>query len=319
MNNKELYRQHCRIETSIPIFSRDWWLDTVCGESNWDVAIVEKGGRIVGSMPYFLKKRMGLTLLTQPPLTQTLGPWIRPSNAKYVKVLSYQKDVMSALIDQLPPFDYFSQNWHYSNSNWKPFYWREFKQTTYYTYLLSDLSDENKLWEGLEAKIRTDINKARNRFNLQIRDDLNAEDFFKLKQKSYERQKKKTTWTKEQVLRLDNKCQEQNCCKIWIAEDNEGRHHAGAYIIWDDNSAYYLMGGGDPDLRNSGATSLVLWEAIRHASSVTGKFDFQGSMNESIERFFRGFGGKQKLAFNVSKTNSKLLHIRQFLLNIQGK
>ena len=86
--------------------------------------------------------------------------------------------------------------------------------------------------------------------------------------------------------------------------------------MWDENSAYYLMGGGDPDLRNSGAASLVLWEAIKHASTVTGKFDFEGSMNESIERFFRGFGGRQELAFNVSKTNSKLLHIRQCLLDI---
>ena len=319
MNNKERYRQHCGEEISIPIFSRAWWLDTVCGEKNWDVVIVEKGGRIIGSMPYYLKKRMGLTLLTQPPLTQTLGPWIRLSNANYAKGLGYQKDVMNALIEQLPAFDYFSQNWHYSNDNWLPFYWKGFKQTTYYTYLLSDIKDEKKLWDGLESKIRTDIKKAGERFNLHIRDDLKAEDFFKLIQKSFGRQNMQMPCTKELVLRLDKECQMHKCCKILIAEDEEGRRHAGAYIIWDENSAYYLMGGGDPDLRNSGAASLVLWEAIMHAATVTDKFDFEGSMNESIERFFRGFGGMQELAFNVSKINSKLLHVRQFLLNIKGR
>jgi len=318
-NYKERYRQHCKEELSIPIFSRDWWLDAVCGNENWDVTLVEKGGRIIGSMPYFIKKRMGFTLLTHPPLTQKLGPWLRPSNKKYAKMLSYQKDVMSALIEQLPSYDYFLQNWDYNNTNWQPFYWKDFKQTTYYTYVLSELADEKQLWDGIEAKIRTDIRKATNRYNLHVRDDLGIEDFLKLNRSTFRRQGKTPPYTKKLVKRLDRACDQRNCRKIWIAEDEEGRHHAGAYVVWDENSAYYLMGGGDPDLRNSGATSLVIWVAVKHASTVTQKFDFEGSMVESIERFFRAFGGRQELIFNISKTNSKLLQLRQCLLSITGR
>ena len=319
MRNKSLrerYRQHCREEMSIPIFSRDWWLDAVCGEANWDAAIVEKGGSIVGSLPYFIKKQWGLTLLVQPPLTQALGPWLRPSTAKYSKSLGYQKDVMNALIDQLPLYDYFSQNWHYSNTNWSPFYWKGFKQSSYYTYVLSNLIDEKQLWEGLETKVRSDIKKAKIRFNLKVRDDLSVDDFFRIMQKSFGRQDMKMPCSNDLVSRLDSKCHERNCRKIWIAEDEEGNHHAGAYVVWDDNSAYYVMGGGDPGLRNSGAASLVLWEAIRHASTVTRVFDFEGSMVEGIERFFRGFGGRQELFYNLKKTNSRLLHIRQCFLDM---
>ena len=90
-----------------------------------------------------------------------------------------------------------------------------------------------------------------------------------------------------------------------IAEDSEGQRHAGIYIVWDENSVYYLMGGGDPLLRRSGATSLCMWEAILFAASLKKSFDFEGSMLEPVERFFRGFGADQIPYFSISRTPSK--------------
>lgn len=75
--NKQKYREFCKIEINIPIFSQDWWLDAVCGENNWDVAIVERGGEIWATMPYYVKKKWGFTIITMPPLTQKLGPYIK--------------------------------------------------------------------------------------------------------------------------------------------------------------------------------------------------------------------------------------------------
>ena len=68
------------------------------------------------------------------------------------------------------------------------------------------------------------------------------------------------------------------------------------------------MGGGNPTLRNSGATSLCMWEAIKLASTVTKVFDFEGSMIEPIERFFRGFGAMQKPYFAITHKPSKVLN-----------
>lgn len=50
--------------------------------------------------------------------------------------------------------------------------------------------------------------------------------------------------------------------------------------------------------------SFLTWEAIKFSSGVTKTFDFEGSMIESVERFFRAFGAKQKPYFQVSKINS---------------
>ena len=301
------YRALCIQEPSIPLFSQAWWLDATAGADGWDVALVEKGDAIVAAMPYVLRKSYGFTLLGQPALTQTLGPWLRETGGKSSTRLAQHKDWLQALIDQLPPFDHFTQNWHWERSNWLPFYWKNFHQTTRYTYILHELGDEQVLWQGLRENIRTDIKKASNRFKLRVRDDLAIEDFLVLNRMTFDRQGMNIPYTDAFVHKLDQACVARQARKILIAEDEQGRRHAGVYIVWDQNSAYYLMGGGDPELRNSGATSLCMWEAIKFAATVTKCFDFEGSMIEPVEKFFRAFGAQQTPYFTVSKTSSYML------------
>jgi Acetyltransferase (GNAT) domain len=307
VNNKEKYRRFCKREVSLPIFSKDWWLDAVCGESNWDVAILEKGGEIVASMPYMLRKKYCLMICHMPQLTQTLGPWIKPSEAKYAKQLSNQKKIMHELIGQLPRFDYFAQNFHYSVTNWLPFYWNGFKQTTRYTYVIDELVSEKNLWNGLLQNIRTDIKKAENRFNLDINTDINIDEFLNINELTFAGQGKNLPYSRDLVKRIESACIDNDCRKIFYAQDKDRKIHAAIYIIWDVNSAYYLMGGSDPQLRSSGATSLCIWEAIKFSSTVTQKFDFEGSMIEPVERFFRAFGAKQVPYLQITKTSSRLL------------
>lgn len=316
---KDKYRDLCKVEPSIPLFSQSWWLDATEGKSTWDVIMVEKNDAIVAAMPYLIRKHYGHTLFGQPALTQTLGPWLRETSSKSAKKLSQQKDWLLELIEKMPPFSHYSQNWNWQISNWLPFYWKGFQQSTRYTYILHELGDENLLWNGLQENIRGDIKKAKNRFNLRIREDLTIDDFLVLNQKTFSRQNIVLPYTTDFVKNLDQACAVRKARKIIIAEDDQGRRHAGVYIVWDDKSAYYLMGGGDPELRNSGATSLCLWEAIKFAATVSKRFDFEGSMIEPVEKFFRAFGARQTPYFSVSKTPSKLLKTGLFFRSLIKK
>lgn len=316
--NKSLYREACIAEKTIPIFSQAWWLDATAGADNWDVAIVEKGGKLMAALPYVIKRNAWSTRLTQPSLTQFLGPWLRESNAKYAKALGQQKDLMEALIEQLPKFQQYAQNWHYKQQNWLPFFWHGFKQSTRYTYVLPELGDENALWQEVQTNVRTDIRKASERFQVRVRDDLEIGDFLALNRLVFSRQGMQLPYSESFVENLDKACVERGARKIFIAEDEQGKRHAGLYLIWDENSAYYLMGGGDPELRNSGATSLCMWEAIKFASTVTRRFDFEGSMLEPVERFFRAFGAIQTPYFAVTKTPSRLIRTVQFIKELRA-
>ena len=84
---------------------------------------------------------------------------------------------------------------------------------------------------------------------------------------------------------------------------------SGAYIIWDNETAYYLLGGLNPDIEGRGSQSYVIWEAIKLSSKVSKRFDFEGSMNKGIEFFFRSFGSKQQPFMGVQKFSPKLLKI----------
>ena len=208
----------------------------------------------------------------------------------------------------MPKYHYFSQNWHYSLTNWLPFYWKGFQQTTYYTYTFDDLSNNKLIWNELQENIRTDIRKAK-KLNLTVHTDLSIEAFIELIKMTFERQNMLMPYSENILKNLLNISISRNQCKWFIAQDKKGYNHAGVLIVWDENSAYYLMGGGNPNLRNSGATSLCMWEAITFASTVTKKFDFEGSMIESVERFFRAFGAAQKPYIHITKTPSKGLRI----------
>jgi hypothetical protein len=308
MDDQQIYRGACD-DASIrpPIFLQPWWLDAACGANAWGVSLAIKADGVHAALPYFERRVRGLRLLAQPALTPYLGPWMRTTGAERDAEYSRQKDLMSALIDGLPRRLNYTQRWSPQITNWLPFYWRGFEQTTRYTYVLSDLSDEERLWRDLTGSTRREIRKAETRHEMTASAHATLDEFLSLNVMTFARQGLDQPYSTEYVERLDAACQKQGCRQIIIARDSQGRPHAGVYLVWDRESAYYLMGAGDPDLRNSGAASLCMWEAIRSASTVSKTFNFEGSMIETIERFFRGFGARQTPYFQVSRFSSKAI------------
>ncbi|WP_299493160.1 GNAT family N-acetyltransferase [Acaryochloris sp. IP29b_bin.137] len=289
--------------TTNSVFQKSWWLKALA-PNQWEaIELFNQNGDVIARLPFVRKSHKGLMWVTMPPLTQTLGPWLAISSTKYSGQLTQQKELMIALIEQLPPCDCFSQNFHYSITNWLPFYWQGFTQTTRYTYVLEDLTDLEKIRSGFQSNLRGKIRKAKEQ--VAVRTDLGVEKFLDIQTLTYERQGLKLPHSRDLVRRLDQACVAQNARRIFFAEDSQGRIHAAVYIVWDQNAAYYLMGGGDPELRSSGAHSLALWEAIQFAATVTQRFDFEGSMQEPIERFFRGFGAKQMPYFAIRRESRR--------------
>ena len=78
MSNKDKYRLLCNTEKNIPIFSHDWWLDTVCGEKKWDVLLIEQKGRIQATLPLYVPHS---DIVSMPSYTQTMGPWFAASSS----------------------------------------------------------------------------------------------------------------------------------------------------------------------------------------------------------------------------------------------
>ena len=276
--------------TAYCIFQEPWWLDAVAPNA-WQSLEVVEGGQIVARMPIVLYRKLGFRVIRQPPLTQVLGPWIRPSCASAPRRLAREKKLLNELVDQLPRWDYFEADFHRGITNWLPFYWRGFQQTTRYTYLLEDIADLEKVWRQLQENVRRNIRKARK--TLHVRTDLSLDCLLDVVETTFVRQGQGLPFSRKVMHRIDAACSLRGARRMFFAEDAQGRLHAALYLVMDTGSAYYLLGGADPELRESGAQNLLLWEAIRCASEMRLIFDFEGSMLEPVERVFRAFGARQ--------------------------
>lgn len=313
---KESYRKLCASEPTIPLFSKDWWLDAVCDDA-WDVCIVQsRDGHVVAAMPYQLTRKHGLTLICNPVLTQTLGPWIRDVPAKQCTRLAREKDLMYALIDQLPSFSSFSQNWHHSVQNWLPFYWRGFEQTTLYTYVIQDLADLDAVFDNFSPSYKNKIRKAAKVVSIHC--GLSLEEFYRINRMTFERQGKTIPYSFDFVAKQDRALSKRGAREIFYAKDSDGAIHSALYLVWDDMSSYVHLVGENPQLRSSGAGIRLIWEAVRYTRQVLGlnRFDFEGSMLESVEQVRRDCGAVQVPYFSISKTPSTLLRARSLMLSI---
>lgn len=313
IHKQEAYHNFCRQQKNLPLFMKDWWLDAVCGNNNWEAVMVQENNKIVAAMPFYKVRKSFLDQIVMPPLTQHIGPWINyPPDQKKASKLSFEKKVLAELIEKLPDYDRLLLNFSCSLTNWLPFYWHGYSQTTKYTYQIQNLSSLDVIWSGLKSNIRREIRKAQKNVKVFLNNN-DVDRFYQVNTLSFQRQGKKNPISFNLFKKVHQACSQHESCQMFFAKDKQDRIHAVLYIVWDERSCYYLMGGGDPALRNSGASSLLMWEAIQFASKNCTIFDFEGSMLPSVERFFCSFGAEQVPYFQVSKANSKLFKIAKFI------
>jgi len=296
------------------IFFQPWWLQAIA-PNNWGIIEVKRGDEIAGVWPYTKKEKIGkITIQELPLIFSYSGPWLKKSEAKYAKTLAFEKDLTLELIDKLPKFSSFQQWLHPQISNWLPLYWKGFKQTTRYTYVIDKGLSLEHVWNGMLTNIRGDIRKAEKSVKINDTDDIIH--LYELLIKTYEKQKIKLPISKDLLLRINIACKKNNAMKNIIAVDKENNIIAAAYLVFDRDTVYCILRASDPELRNNGANSLVVWKAIEYAISEGKNFDFAGSWNESIERFIRAFGAKQKPFFEIKKMDSSLLKYYRMIRKI---
>jgi len=306
---KEIYRIWSATESEIPVFSRDWWLDAACGEENWDVILVEEKGAIAGAMPYYMKRRGIFRLITRPHLTQTMGPYLRQDDSlSHSDKLGREKKIFGEMIERLPQFDHFNVAFNYRYTNWLPFHWAGFSQTTGYTYIIPDLSDLQRVYSDFAYAKKKDIKKAKN--VVEVRFDLSAADFYRHHETSLRKQGEKIHYSFEYFERLYNAAYANSGGRVVYAQDKNDAIHAALFVVWGPEGAYDLISTIDPELRNSGAATLLVQEIVGYVSAFTGRFDFEGSMIEGVEASFRKLGAIQTPYLVISKTPSRILRAR---------
>lgn len=293
------------------LFEQPWWLDIVAPQQWKEITVCDKKGNITARMPYVCDGKR----IVMPELTQTLGVWMAPEvKSDY----GAQKKALHGIFGQLSDFKEVSVALSPDNDYVLPMRWLGYEMEPRFTYRLTDLHDCDSLYQSFNKTAKKNIKYARNK--VTISDQASAETLWEMLNKTFEAQNRKNPMSRELVTRIVQTCEETGHGKYFEARDEDGNVHSCAYFVYDEQVCYYLLGASDNAFRSSGAQSLILWEGIQFAAAHSKVFDFEGSMVEGIENFFRQFGGVCTPYYVVSRRTilSQLLqmlkpHVKRLL------
>lgn len=281
------------------VFEQPWWLDVVA-RGQWHEVIVEENGEVIGRLPYVLHKKWWGDAIEMPRLTPNLGIWFKENtnNAGNLQ-LSNQKRIINELLSQLPKRRFFKIRIYHKNRYVLPFIWAGYHLKPAFTYRIEELNDCQAIYNNFHKTAKKNINSAKKK--VTVRDDLSIEVLLKLLDITFLAQNRTNPMSKEFIREIVSACEKHDAGKFMAAEDSDGNIHTCAYFIYDNNACYYLFAGSDPKFKSSGSQSLIIWEGIQFAAQHSKVFDFEGSTVESIENFFRQFGGICTMYYEVRK------------------
>ncbi|MDR1181087.1 MAG: GNAT family N-acetyltransferase [Bacteroidales bacterium] len=305
MTNKDRYEIFCKEQKNIPLFLQKWWMDAVCAGKEWDVFLYEENSEVKAVFVFHYIKRYGFKFILQPQLTQYNGIWINyPPHIPDHKKRSLEKKIIYFFIGRLDAekYIYYEQAFHYSFVNWLPFYWKGYTQTTRYTYQLKDLSDMEQCFAQFSSSKQRQIRKAEKELIVDF--DCSEEEFYRELTDNLHLQNKKFVCSKQLFLHVYQACVSRKQGKIIAIRNQDRQLYAAAFVVWDSASAYLLLYTIHPHYRSSGASSRMVWEAIQFVSDKVAIFDFEGSINETVESSYSRFGTEQVACFTIKKSKS---------------
>jgi hypothetical protein len=270
------------------------------GDALTRYGIYDAGGALRGGFCLFREKRLGLTVLRDPPFTPEIGPFFEHAAQHPVARLEESRDVLTALADFLDSLHpaVVSLSLARAVTDCLPFCWRDYKVVPSYTYLLPLSQTDEAILGAMSVGRRNDIQKA-------VRDGLRAErmedysTIATLVEATFARQEKDAK--REYVKRILFSFARPDNSYTFVVFSN-GVPIAGTFIVHDTETAFYLLGGYQSEGKHHGAGALAMFESIRHARGLGLRtFDFEGSVIPAIEKYFRGFGGKLTPYYRVNK------------------
>lgn len=266
------------------------------------IGIYSEEGDLIGGAHFQILKIKGIFKYCRVPFfTPNIGLFYKNTeNVKKSTKISIQSEISEAFIKYLdrekylltifsfPPTFLFLQN----------FYWNKFKVIPRYTYHIDLTKDLDEILFNFSKGKLKDIKRAK-------KDSLStilSFDYSLVKElvyNTFNRQGK--AFQNELMEDILFKFANESNSFSYITWEN-GVPVSASFCIFDNNTAYYLLGGYDNKNKHSAAGVQTIVNCIEHSKRLgLNVFDFEGSMVPAIEKYFRGFGGELVPSFSVNK------------------
>ncbi len=274
------------------IYAYSWYLDIVC--DNWD-ALVEGDYETV--MPITAKEKYKIKYLYQPFFTQQLGVFS-------TKVLSNEK--VEQFLTSIPKeFKFIDICLNKFNKVEKS----NFSIKKNVTYELDLIEQYEKLHKNFSTNTKRNIRKAIKN-EIKVSKGLPPNELIKLFREN--RGKTVTAFKEEDYNNLRKIIAQSlryNIGEIFTAYTKENNLCAAAFFIVANNKSIFLFSGLSDEGKDYGAMFLVISEYIKTHSELNLTLDFEGSNDENLARFYKGFGS-QKFNYLSLKKNKLPWYIK---------
>lgn len=300
MTNKEIYTGWVQTQNRLPLFMQPWWLDAVCAGKEWDVILVFADNSetdVVAAMPYLLRKKWWMKWIAMPQQTQIGGMWLDENR-------EFSPDELGSVCQQIADrlaqakLDYYYQQFPVGSPCPEQFKSLGFKVKERVTYRIDDLSDLDKVIDAFSKNKKRQLQKA---LSLHAESNITAEEFYTLHQSWLAAQKKHISYSREFLLVLEQKLRKNRQSQILTICNPDHEPYAAALLCWDNVRMYYLIPCFNPAYKESGASAMLVLEALKLAREKGVTFDFEGSMIRSVAQHYKQFGSIPATYYSVEK------------------
>ncbi len=266
------------------VYVWSWYLDVV--HPGWE-ALVEDDYEAV--MPLAGNKKFGINYLFQPFFTQKFGAFGKNE---------VKKEKIEAFLKAIP----------------EKFKFADFRidgiDGNHRNIELSLKQDYADIFENYNSNTKRNLSKAKKE-DIEITEDAEPSVIIDLFRKNKGQEIKH--WGDkeyERLLKLVEEAKKHEKCLVLGVKNNDNQTVAGAFFMISHNKIVFLFSGADESNKDSHALTFLIDFVIGKYSGTDKILDFEGSDNDGLARFYKGFGGEEKnyagIRFNKTKGLTKL-------------
>jgi hypothetical protein len=184
----------------------------------------------------------------------------------------------------------------------RPFTWNGWDSKIHYAYYFNL---ENEIEKSVSKKVRNTVRKAIKN-NITIKKLNNSTVFYELFSMTFTRQKLKPLVTKNFFGKIFDLLDAKQFGEMWIAETPSGEVASAEIVIWDNKRAYRWTAASHTAFKDTGATSLLLYEMFQDLKNRGFKeINLMAANTPHLAKFISSFNPELVPYYGVEKTSTK--------------
>jgi len=256
------------------VYAESWYLDIV--SPKWEALVL---GDYEYVMPLPVKRKLGISFLVQPPLTQQLGIF---SSHKI------EESIVELFIKKIP-YRSFHLNLNEQNS-----YHKGFIQPN----LILDLSSNYQtLFSKYSTNTKRNIKKG-HEYDIKIKKILSPNEFLEF---YHNTEKNYPTEPEHRVTHLIKATFGKEKITIYGAYNKNGQLISALCLLIAPKRLIYLLPVSNKEGKENLAMFRIVDEITKNYANSNLILDFEGSKIESIAHFYQGFGAELKPYWEIKR------------------